>query len=341
MLENVIKKLFPIRDEKGRPCTFPTFGSQVFSDGDGRALYQADKGIYADHAKNAETLDGKDSVYFHKKFSHPRNLLDNSDFRNPVNQRGQTTYSLGSERYTLDRWFALGNTNVYILDDRIEVSPAASSARGFRQFINKPEKYAGKRLTFAVSIKNVVGEGAITINDISESRVNFTTPGVYVTSVTIANDVSSLFVQVGLSGTTDAERIGIEWAALYEGEYTADNLPPYVPKGYATELAECMRYFQSSAGKQIFLTTLSDNAGFYDAIYPLAIPMVSKPTVTAWDDAGNKGKMNIFVLGAGGWTNTNYNQRLTSEKTISARGSGVATNTPLSLAFIFEASADL
>ena len=29
------------------------------------------------------------------------------------------------------------------------------------------------------------------------------------------------------------------WAALYEGEYTANTLPPYVPKGYAAELAAC------------------------------------------------------------------------------------------------------
>ena len=35
----------------------------------------------------------------------------------------------------------------------------------------------------------------------------------------------------------------IKWAALYEGSYTADTKPPYVPKGYAAELAECQRYF--------------------------------------------------------------------------------------------------
>lgn len=34
------------------------------------------------------------------------------------------------------------------------------------------------------------------------------------------------------------------WAALYEGSYTADTLPKYVPKGYAAELAECQRYFR-------------------------------------------------------------------------------------------------
>lgn len=37
MLENVIKKLFPIRDENNQPCTFPTFASQVFFD-DGSVL---------------------------------------------------------------------------------------------------------------------------------------------------------------------------------------------------------------------------------------------------------------------------------------------------------------
>ena len=38
-----------------------------------------------------------------KKATNVRNLLDNSDFRNPVNQRGATSYS-GSV-YTIDRWF--------------------------------------------------------------------------------------------------------------------------------------------------------------------------------------------------------------------------------------------
>lgn len=34
------------------------------------------------------------------------------------------------------------------------------------------------------------------------------------------------------------------WIALYEGSYTADTLPPYVPKGYASEFAECRRYYK-------------------------------------------------------------------------------------------------
>ena len=65
MLENVIKKLFPIRDENNQPCTFPTFGSQVFGeDGDNRALWQAGKGFYADRSADSEKLGGKAPEYY-------------------------------------------------------------------------------------------------------------------------------------------------------------------------------------------------------------------------------------------------------------------------------------
>ena len=40
------------------------------------------------------------------------------------------------------------------------------------------------------------------------------------------------------------DAVEIDWAALYEGEYTAETLPPYVPKGYGAELAEFRRYYQ-------------------------------------------------------------------------------------------------
>lgn len=40
----------------------------------------------------------------------------------------------------------------------------------------------------------------------------------------------------------------VRWAVLYEGEYTAETLPPYVPKGYAAELAECLRYYRRIKG---------------------------------------------------------------------------------------------
>ena len=40
----------------------------------------------------------------------------------------------------------------------------------------------------------------------------------------------------------------IRHPALYPGEYTAEPIPEYQPKGYAAELAECQRYYFSAQG---------------------------------------------------------------------------------------------
>ena len=45
----------------------------------------------------------------------------------------------------------------------------------------------------------------------------------------------------------------IQWAALYENEYTAETLPEYQPKGYGAELVECQRYFIRYGGSYAFI----------------------------------------------------------------------------------------
>jgi hypothetical protein len=49
---------------------------------------------------NSDTLKQLYSMF---KKANPINLLDNSDFRNPVNQRGNTA-KVGKGVYTIDRW---------------------------------------------------------------------------------------------------------------------------------------------------------------------------------------------------------------------------------------------
>ena len=56
-------------------------------------------------AANAAMLGGKAPEYY----MQPRNLLDDSDFTNPVNQRGATSYST-QWTYTIDRWYLPGST---------------------------------------------------------------------------------------------------------------------------------------------------------------------------------------------------------------------------------------
>ena len=76
------------------------------------------------------------------------------------------------------------------------------------------------------------------------------------------------------------------WAALYEGEYTADTLPVYLPKGYAAELLECQRYYYRLVGywKHAAMGMCTSST---KACIPVRLPvsMRAEPTVTIKDTA--------------------------------------------------------
>lgn len=169
----------------------------------------------------------------------PRNLLDNGDFRNPVNQRGNTSYS-NATQYTIDRWMTTPGI-VTVNDNSISITKG-SSADYALLVQHVPDCVIGKSYTFAA--KNTIGEIAI---------VNF----VYSTNMGIINkpfgntrhranvrySTNKACLAVGVD-VLDQTSLDLEYVALYEGEYTAETLPEYQPKGYGSELAECRRYFQ-------------------------------------------------------------------------------------------------
>lgn len=167
----------------------------------------------------------------------PRNLLDNSDFRNPVNQRGQTSYELGSwGGYTIDRWFAgppgcainLESDGLVLSGDLVQaISSDVISAHN------------GKTMTFAINVGGTVYACTGTVNQCGAwNRIGLTNTSAGVISFeTESND--DMFICIG---NTSAAKI--MWAALYEGTYTVETLPEYQPKGYGAELAECQRYYQ-------------------------------------------------------------------------------------------------
>ena len=70
----------------------------------------------------------------------------------------------------------------------------------------------------------------------------------------------------------------VRWAALYEGEYTAETLPPYVPKGYAAELAECLRYYRKIKSNNETFSGYATGGVAY-AFIPLQTMRIA-PTVT-------------------------------------------------------------
>lgn len=171
------------------------------------------------------------------KFSPPRNLLDNSDFRNPVNQREyESGAGVSDYDYFLDRWkHGIAEKTNYTL------SSAGLGIPSRTYIVQVNETIRSGTYTFAVK----QSDGSITILN---CVVSFAADGSYKRCGTISADGMGLHVDTKNGYVVciiqPYKDVVVEWAAFYEGSYTADTLPPYVPKGYGAELAECLRYFQ-------------------------------------------------------------------------------------------------
>lgn len=229
-----------------------------------------------------DLIDAGMAKAYRGKAAH--NLLDNSDFSNPVNQRGQTTYSASG--YTIDRWkishaSALGTLTINNNSISL-VGGAANAYSNFFQIANLSAAMIGKAMTFAVNCAEL---GIVVLNLIYGTNKQISTSDGTITL--IHYDGNNFYIRV--SGTTART---FYWAALYEGTYTADTLPEYQPKGYAAELAECQRYYrQSYTGEPSAYGAVSFIAPESGATVPVVnwdTPMRITPTVTvmSWGDIG-------------------------------------------------------
>lgn len=177
----------------------------------------------------------------------PRNLLDNSDFRNPVNQRGESAYSFDSG-YTIDRWFLKwsGNGTLTINDGYIRIYRSTYSAYLLQNLPNI-DRLTGKTVTVAAKVrgKGYVGHYFYTNGTVNRKAQLFDTPDWSVVgfNFTVPDTIDTYEVN-GIELRTSSDcAVDCQWIALYEGEYTAETLPEYQPKGYAAELLECQRYY--------------------------------------------------------------------------------------------------
>lgn len=231
----------------------------------------------------------------------PRNLLDNSDFRNPVNQRGQSSYTKGSwGGYTIDRWAVGSGTKntVNIVTDGVSVKG------GIIQWLEDVVVKAllGKKVTCAAKVNSVVYVLSGVVPDNTEwtkiSTVKFDGG-----DVTLAVNADKRF-EIAISCATQKT---IEWAALYEGEYTAETLPEYQPKGYSSELYECMRFFQQHHFAQYETIGVSFNGPEYSFIaLPLARSMRADASVIHYGGDITVGNIALNFNAAMAKTQRNY-----------------------------------
>lgn len=197
------------------------------------------------------SLKSDGSTEFQSTNMSRRNLLDNSDFVHPVAQAG-VNGAHGATGYAVDRWMRTNGATVSQAAAGLEiVSDKTNWVAGIQQRI-KAKRFADV-MTFAV--RGVFPVMCRLHGYLSSSMTNFGT-AYFRGDAAERTLILKLTKPDGLTGdevvnmyiSPDTDSTGtvavVSWAALYEGEYTAEILPPYVPKGYAAELAECLRYYR-------------------------------------------------------------------------------------------------
>lgn len=217
--------------------------------------------------------------------TNPYNLLDNSNFVNPVTQLPMNSWH-GSGNYAIDRWKLTSGATVSQAADGLKiVSDKTNWTAGIIQRIEV--KRFSDVMTFAV--RGVFPVACRLFVYIGNGTVNFgyayfqgdTAERTLVLKMTKPEGLTDDVVNVHISPDTDSTGTAaiVRWAAIYDGEYTVETLPPYVPKGYAVELAECKRYFQTVlTNMQTFLGYCANRIAF--CFIPLQ-KMRVKPTVSA------------------------------------------------------------
>ena len=218
-------------------------------------------------------------------FGQPYNLLDNSDFVHPVAQAG-VNGAHGATGYAVDRWMRTSGATVSQAADGLKiVSDKTSWTAGIQQRI-EAKRFADV-MTFAV--RGVFPVACRLFVYIGSGTTNFGT-AYFQGDAAERTLVLKLIKPDGLTGdevvnvyiSPDTGSTGtaavVCWAALYEGEYTAETLPPYAPKGYAAELAECLRYYRKIKGDTQTFTGYSSGGWSY-AFIPLQAMRIA-PTVT-------------------------------------------------------------
>ena len=155
-----------------------------------------------------------------------RNLLVNSDFRNPIdidNKIEAINVNLCFTRWNFERANPNTTTQIIKIDNGIRVYKNGGQAR-FCQYCNY--NLLGKTVSYAVGTAEGIFVGSCSV---STSSV-FTRIGTHTGYLSVYHSsesgktIFSLFFNDNIEDAID-----LYWAALYEGAYTKDTLPNYVP----------------------------------------------------------------------------------------------------------------
>lgn len=175
----------------------------------------------------------------------PYNLLDNSDFRNPVNQRGKASYS--STGYSIDRW-KIENSGLTLSlgPGYVRVIKTSSETINISQAIGDIQSVLGKSITFALKY---AGNATVVLGYYTDGTMQYIAAVKHgdfmIGTAAIPQNAQSISFYIQ---PQDRNEVKLYWAAVYEGVYTEDTLPVFQAKGYGAELSSCRRYYQEYNG---------------------------------------------------------------------------------------------
>ena len=182
-----------------------------------------------------------------KAFPCNPNLLDNWYFGNPVNQRGQASYT--GAGHTVDRWM-IDLASMTVLDDRITLNGALDLHQRCEKM--RMNQLLGKRVTLSVlTSDNALYWGAVTLPSARVSGGTFVdahTHDGFALQVYIDGDVASspdqayrLYTASAISILAAKLELGSQQTLAHQenGKWVLNEIPKF-----GDQLAECQRYFR-------------------------------------------------------------------------------------------------
>lgn len=210
------------------------------------------------------------------------NILDNADFRDPINQKSQLEYT--ETGYTIDRWFQDVGITTTITPAGPAISFTEVGGPRFGQNIEKDRLLEGSTYTVSL-LADVLNNNGVSVSVYQSSTgwqasMSHDTGRVLVTKTFVAgNTDGELYVTIGGPGqniipiAAKLELGSIQTLAHKEGDTWVLNDPP---PNRALELAKCQRYYNILQPEAF----LSRNVGERDEILLQYPEMRISPTVS-------------------------------------------------------------
>ncbi|MGL4790747.1 MAG: hypothetical protein ACRCW1_04985, partial [Anaerotignaceae bacterium] len=255
-----------------------------------------------DFNNNADKIDlvikqnqDEDRQWVNDNFSK-ENLLINWDFKNVINQRGQTVYTNSSYTnysYTVDRWRIKGSgTKLEVLENGVRLTKTKANDYGLLNTTVERNIIEGEKLTLSAIIDGVLYSVSTADNWVypatggTQIALSYAWGAMYIT----ASASKHIEVTIYLPGSLATGAGGtIERVKLEKGGFpTLENDSPMDTN---SELLVCQRYFEVmkfTLSRPLMATMLYQSYAMARGSVPYAVEKRILPTVTFADKSNTR-----------------------------------------------------